>query len=71
MAKELFSDLQDLNIDIKKIKGQGYDGAKNMSSEQVGVQAYIKQISPLAMYTHCSGHFLNLLLSHSCTVPSV
>ena len=28
-------------------KGQGYDGAKNMSSEQVGVQAYIKWISPL------------------------
>ena len=28
IAKQLFSDLKDLNIDIKKIRGQGYDGAK-------------------------------------------
>ena len=37
IAKQLFSDLKDLNIDIKIIRGQGYDGAKNMSSERVGV----------------------------------
>ena len=44
---------------------------QKMSSEQVGVQAYIKQVSPVAVYTHCSGHCLNLVISHSCTVPSV
>ena len=71
IAKQLFSDLKDLNIDIKKIRGQGYDGAKNMSSERVGVQAYVKKVSPLAVYTHCSGHCLNLVISHSCTLPSV
>ena len=58
-------------MDIKKIRGQGYDGAKNMSSERVGVQAYVKKVSPLAVYTHCSGHCLNLVISHSCTLPSV
>ena len=42
-----------------------------MSSERVGVQAYIKKVSPLAVYTHCSGHCLNLVISHSCTLPSV
>ena len=71
IAKQLFSDLQDLNIDIKK-SGQGYDGAKNISNERVGVQAYIKRISPLVVYIHCSGwSCLNLVISHSCTVPSV
>lgn len=60
IAKQLFSDLKDLNIDVKKIRGQGYDGARNMSSERVGVQAHIKKVSPLAVYTHCSGHCLNL-----------
>lgn len=70
IAKQLFSDLKDLNIDVKKIRGQGYDGAKNMSSECVGVQACIK-VSPLAVYTHCSGHCLNLVISHSCALPSV
>ena len=27
---------------------QGYDGASNMSSEAVGVQALIKEVAPLA-----------------------
>ena len=42
-----------------------------MSSERIGVQAHIKKVSPLAVYTHCSGHCLNLVICHSCTVPLV
>ena len=38
------------------MRGQGYDGASNMSSDVVGVQARIKQVAPLATYIHCSGH---------------
>jgi len=71
IAKQLFSDLRSLNIDIKKIRGQGYDGAKNMSSERNDVQAHVKKVSPLTLYTHCSGHCLNLVISHLCTVPLV
>ena len=38
------------------MRGQGYDGASNMSSDRVGVQAWIQQAAPLATYVHCSGH---------------
>ena len=34
-------------------RGQAYDGASVMSGEVGGVQAKIKEISPLAIYTHC------------------
>ena len=42
-----------------------------MSSERIGLQAMIKQHSPLAVYTHCAGHCLNLVISHSCSIPMI
>ena len=42
-----------------------------MSSNRVGVQALIRQHSPLGHYTHCSGHCLNLVICHSCSLPIV
>ena len=50
-----------MGLSLSNIVGQDYDGAANMSSERVGVQAKIPQNAPLAFYTHCSGHALNLV----------
>ena len=41
--------LKDRNIDISKARGQGYDGAQCMSSDKVGVQARIEQLSTRAI----------------------
>ena len=71
IATRICTDLQNLDLDVKKIRSQGYDGASNMSSERVGVQAHIREQSPLAVYTHCSGHCLNLVISHSSSLPVV
>ena len=37
-----------------------------MSSERCGVQAEVQRDAPLAIYTHCAEHRLNLVISHSC-----
>ena len=58
-------------MNVENIRGQGYDGASNMSSECVGVQAQIKELSPLATYIHCSSHQLNLVITHSCILAEV
>ena len=71
IAAQICSDLKSLELDIKNIRGQGYDGASNMSSDRIGVQAHIRKESPLAVYTHCSGHFMNLVISHSSSIPIV
>ena len=42
-----------------------------MRSERISVQALIRQQSPLATHTHCSGHCLNLVINHSCSLPVV
>ena len=71
IATNVCSDLASLGLELKNIRGQGYDGASNMSSSRVGVQALIREKSPLAIYTHCSGHCLNLVISHLCSLPMI
>ena len=46
--------LKDRNIDISKARGQSYGGAQCMSSDKVGVQARIAQLSTRALSVHCS-----------------
>lgn len=42
-----------------------------MSSDNVGVERRIKDHSPKAVYVHCSGHCLNLVISHSCSLLNI
>ena len=60
-----------LSLNPSNIRGQAYDGAAVMSSEKAGVQAKIKEVSPLAFYTHCYGHCLNLSLASACQVQDM
>ena len=56
--------LRNLGIDIKKIRGQGYDGASVMSGVRGGVQKLIKDMcdSPIP-FVHCASHNLNLVIN--------
>ncbi|XP_014673689.1 PREDICTED: 52 kDa repressor of the inhibitor of the protein kinase-like [Priapulus caudatus] len=71
LASKILQKLEELNLDVTKIRGQGYDGAAAMSSARVGVQGIIKQHSPRAIYTHCLSHALNLVYAHSAKQQEV
>lgn len=60
-----------LGINLKYLRGQGYDGAANMRSVFRGVQAIIMQKLPKAIYTHCFAHCLNLCLNDASKVQQV
>ncbi|GBN25518.1 Zinc finger MYM-type protein 1 [Araneus ventricosus] len=60
-----------LGLDLKKMRGQGYDGAAPMRGQFRGVQASVKEKLPLALYTHCSSHSLNLCLPDASNTPSI
>lgn len=60
-----------LGLDSNLIRGQGYDGAGNMAGIQRGAAALIQQQYPLALYSHCSSHILNLCIVKACTVQTV
>ena len=52
--------LQRNGIDLSKCCAQAYDGTSAMSSEASGAVSVIKKEQPLAEYTHCRNHILNL-----------
>ena len=71
LATALLSWLESRNIDVSFCRGQGYDGASNMSSSIAGVQARIRSVSPMAFYTHCQSHQLNLCVVKACSIPQI
>ena len=62
LASTIFTQLSQLGLNLERMHGQGYDGARNMSGKYRGVQARVKELNPLAMYTHYCNHVLNLVI---------
>lgn len=48
---------------LSKLRGQGYDGAANMSGVYTELQARLKRRNPAARYIHCCAHSLNLVIN--------
>ncbi|XP_035668943.1 52 kDa repressor of the inhibitor of the protein kinase-like [Branchiostoma floridae] len=71
IAEAILQFLRENGIPTRNMRGQGYDGASNMSSKSAGVQARIKEVAPQATYIHCNGHCLNLVISKSCALPQI
>lgn len=58
-------------LSLKNLRGQGYDGGSNMSGRKNGVQALILEDQPLAVYTHCFNHQLNLCIFRAREVQAI
>ncbi|XP_065654469.1 zinc finger MYM-type protein 1-like [Hydra vulgaris] len=63
LTNQLLLLLENKGIDLKKCRGQGYDGANVMSGIYNGVKKKINNIQPSAQYVHCASHNLNLLIN--------
>jgi hypothetical protein len=71
LAKVILDSLRSFGINTSHLRGQGYDGAAAMSGRFNGVQAFIKEQHPQAVYVHCSAHSLNLAVSDACSLQAV
>lgn len=71
LSKVLLDEIGKLGLDVANCRGQAYDGCANMKGHISGVQARISTIQPLAIYTHCVSHRLNLVLVSSATVTGI
>lgn len=58
--------IQTLGISNKLMVGQGYDSAASTIGHFKGVQMFTRESHPIALYVHCSAHFLNLALGLTC-----
>ena len=72
-SKKTGSDIADLILDtlaahkipISFCRGQGYDNGANMAGKYNGAQAHIVKSNPLAIFSPCACHSLNLCGSHA------
>ena len=68
LASLLLSTLEKHQLNVQNVVGQGYDGGSNMRGAAKGVQARVKQVNPLALFTHCFAHNLNRVLVNAVCV---
>ena len=62
LKKGICTILSNHSLDVQSIRGQGYDGVRNMRGELNGLQALISSECPYAYYVHCFVHRLQLAL---------
>ena len=55
--------LPSLQLEVKDIRGQGYDNGSNMKGKNIGLQKRILNINPRALYVPCAAHTLNLVVN--------
>jgi hypothetical protein len=65
LEKVVIALLEENDLKLENIRGQGYDGAANMSGRFKGLQSRILKRNPKALYVHCQAHCLNLVLVES------
>ena len=71
LSNAFLAELRSAGVSLEKLRGQGYDGASNMSGKFRGVQARIREVQPQAFYTHCRAHCLNSAICHASDEPLV
>lgn len=71
VASLIVSNCQSLGLNLQMCRGQGYDGASNMSGMMKGASSIIRSKFPKALYFHCASHKLNLCIAHSCQLTSI
>ena len=71
LSDKMLDFLRSQQLDPTKLRGQVYDGVGNMSGKTNGAAARISSQYPLALYTHCASHCLNLAVVSSFDEVSV
>ena len=71
LANKIWNFLIKLGLNPLLLRGQRHDGASNMACPTRGVAARILERNPLALFTHCSNHILNLVIVKSCSILEI
>ena len=70
IADKIKFTLEKLTLDLNDLRGQGYDGAGNMSGKYREAAAIIQHDYPKALYVHCVSHVLNLCVVAACSIQA-
>ena len=62
LHKLMTNSIQQMGVDIKNCRGQGYNGTAVTSGKYFGLHKKIQNVAPHAYYVHCAWHNLKLVL---------
>ena len=68
IAEAILDHLSLWKLPLANLRGQCYDGSSNMAGARSGYKAIILQQAPMALYTHCAAHQLNLAVVAACSI---
>ena len=68
LATALLRCLSDWGLSYVDMRGQCYDGSSNMSGAKNGCKSIVQEHAPMATYTHCAAHRLNLAIVSACNI---
>ena len=71
ISAAILAHLSRIGVDLRKLVGQGYDGASTMAGHVSGVQKRIRKKYPRAIFVHCAAHCLNLVINDQGRVSIV
>ena len=71
IADKIKFTLEMLTHDFNDLRGQGYDGAGNMSGKYRASAAISQHDYPKALYVHCVLHVLNLCVVAACSIQAI
>ena len=71
IANLIMDTLTKAELNLENLRGQGYDGAGNMSGKVKGASSIILNKYPKATYVHCRSHVLNLSIVNACKMPLI
>ena len=63
LTESLLKELNEMEIPLSNMRGQGYDNGSNMKGKKAGVQNRIKLLNPRATFIPCAAHSLNLVIT--------
>ena len=67
----LLQQLTSWNLDFEVLRGQAFDGAGTMAGKSRRAAARIISRYPMALFTHCMAHRLNLYVVRCCHMREV
>ena len=71
ISAAILTHLSRIGVDLRKLVGQGYNGASTMAGQVSGIQKRIREKYPRAIFVHCAAHGLNLVSNDQSRVPIV
>jgi len=60
IADAILQKLHSWGLCLSDLRGQCYDGSSNMVGAKSGCKALVQEQAPMALFTHCAAHQLNL-----------